>query len=161
MKRSGAGGRNIYIRIFFSFNKLKNLSTFIHILKIFTRFKCEVKFMANSTENLQVFKATIQNYNLTHEVKYRFNHLIIEFSFDDLWKLFEFDLVSEELKEQFAKLLDAADVTEDDYISYIDVLNFIKQHNFFNSSLPLFTLCIIKAMTKLKELYSKAPVIEW
>lgn len=160
MKRSGAGGRNIYIRIFFSFNKLKNLSTFIHILKIFTRFKCEVKFMANSTENLQVFKATIQNYNLTHEVKYRFNHLIIEFSFDDLWKLFEFDLVSEELKEQFAKLLDAADVTEDDYISYIDVLNFIKQHNFFNSSLPLFTLCMIKAMTKLKELYSKALVIE-
>lgn len=160
MKRSGAGGRNIYIRIFFSFNKLKNLSTFIHILKIFTRFKSEVKFMANSTENLQVFKATIQNYNLTHEVKYRFNHLIIEFSFDDLWELFEFDLVSEELKEQFAKLLDAADVTEDDYISYIDVLNFIKQHNFFNSSLPLFTLCMIKAMAKLKELYSKAPVIE-
>ena len=160
MKRSGAGGRNIYIRIFFSFNKLKNLSTFIHILKIFTRFKSEVKFMANSTENLQVFKATIQNYNLTHEVKYRFNHFIIEFSFEDLWKLFEFDLVSEELKEQFAKLLDAANVTEDDYISYIDVLNFIKQHNFFNSSLPLFTLCMIKAMAKLKELYSKAPVIE-
>ena len=160
MKRSGAGWRDIYIRIFFSFNKLKNLSTFIHILKIFTRFKSEVKFMANSTENLQVFKATIQNYNLTHEVKYRFNHLIIEFSFDDLWKLFEFDLVSEELKEQFAKLLDTADVTEDDYISYIDVLNFIKQDNFFNSSLPLFTSCMIKAMAKLKELYSKAPVIE-
>lgn len=112
------------------------------------------------TKDLQVFKATIQNYNLTHEIRYRFNHLIIEFSFDDLWKLFEFDLVSEELKEQFAKLLDAADITEDDYISYIDVLNFIKQHNFFNSSLPLFTLCMIKAMTKLKELYSKAPVIE-
>lgn len=98
MKRSGAGGRNIYIRIFFSFNKLKILSTFIHILKIFTRFKCEVKFMANSTENLQVFKATIQNYNLTHEVKYRFNHLIIEFSFDDLYKLFDLDFVSEDLR---------------------------------------------------------------
>lgn len=111
------------------------------------------------TKDLQVFKATIQNYNLTHEVKYRFNHLIIEFSFDDLYKLFDLDLVGEDFRDQFVKILDTCNVSEDDYISYIDVLNFIKQHNFFNSSLPLFTLCMIKAMAKLKELYSKAPVI--
>lgn len=45
------------------------------------------------TKDLQVFKATIQNYNLTHEIRYRFNHLIIEFSFDDLYKLFDLDVV--------------------------------------------------------------------
>ena len=112
------------------------------------------------TKDLQVFKATIQNYNLTHEIKYRFNHLIIEFSFDDLYKLFDLDLVGEELRDQFVKILDTCNFSDDDddYISYIDVLGFIKQHNFFNSSLPLFTLCMIKAMAKLKELYSKAPV---
>lgn len=118
----------------------------------------KVRIMTD-TKDLQVFKATIQNYNLTHEVKYRFNHLIIEFSFDDLYKLFDLDLVGEDLRDQFVKILDTCNVSEDDYISYIDVLNFIKQHNFFNSSLPLFTLCMIKAMAKLKELYSKAPVI--
>lgn len=112
------------------------------------------------TKDLQVFKATIQNYNLTHEVRYRFNHLIIEFNFDDLYKLFDLDLVSENLRDQFVRILDTCNVSDDDYISYIDVLNFIKQHNFFNSSLPLFTLCMIKAMSKLKELYTKAPVIE-
>lgn len=111
------------------------------------------------TKDLQVFKATIQNYNLTHEIRYRFNHLIIEFSFDDLYKLFDLDLVGEDLRDQFVKILDTWNISDNDYISYIDVLNFIKQHNFFNSSLPLFTLCMIKAMTKLKELYSKAPVI--
>lgn len=112
------------------------------------------------TKDLQVFKATIQNYNLTHEIRYRFNHLIIEFSFDDLYKLFDLDLVGEGLRDQFVKMLDTCNISDDDdYISYIDVLNFIKQYNFFNSSLPLFTLCMIKAMTKLKELYSKAPVI--
>lgn len=111
------------------------------------------------TKDLQVFKATIQNYNLTHEVRYRFNHLIIEFNFDDLYKLFDLDLVGEELRDQFVKILDTCNFSDDDdYISYIDVLGFIKQHNFFNSSLPLFTLCMIKAMAKLKELYSKAPV---
>lgn len=110
------------------------------------------------TKDLQVFKATIQNYNLTHEIRYRFNHLIIEFSFDDLYKLFDLDLVGEDLRDQFVKTLDTC-ISDDDYTSYIDVLNFIKQHNFFNSSLPLFTLCMIKAMAKLKELYSKAPVI--
>lgn len=115
--------------------------------------------MCTSTENLQVFKATIQNYNLTHEVRYRFNHLIVEFSFDDLYKLFDLDLVGEGLRDQFVKMLDTCNISDDDYISYIDVLNFIKQYNFFNSSLPLFTLCMIKAMAKLKELYSKAPVI--
>ena len=118
----------------------------------------KVRIMTD-TKDLQVFKATIQNYNLTHEIKYRFNHLIIEFSFDDLYKLFDLDLVGEDLRDQFVKILDTCNVSEDDYISYIDVLNFIKQHNFFNSSLPLFTLCMIKAMAKLKELYSKAPVI--
>lgn len=112
------------------------------------------------TKDLQVFKATIQNYNLTHEVRYRFNQLIIEFSFDDLYNLFDLDLVGEDLRVQFVKILDTCNVSDDDYISYIDVLNFNKQHNFFNSSLPLFTLCMIKAMAKLKELYSKAPVIE-
>ena len=113
------------------------------------------------TKDLQVFKATIQNYNLTHEIKYRFNHLIIEFSFDDLYKLFDLDLASEDLRDQFVKILDTCNFSDDDdYISYIDVLGFIKQHNFFNSSLPLFTLCMIKAMAKLKELYTKAPVIE-
>lgn len=111
------------------------------------------------TKDLQVFKATIQNYNLTHEIRYRFNHLIIEFSFDDLYKLFDLDLVGDDLRDQFVKMLDTWNISDNDYISYIDVLNFIKQHNFFNSSLPLFTLCMIKAMTKLKELYSKAPVI--
>lgn len=111
------------------------------------------------TKDLQVFKATIQNYNLTHEIRYIFNHLIIEFNFDDLYKLFDLDLVGEDLRDQFVKILDTCNVSDDDYISYIDVLNFIKQHNFFNSSLPLFTLCMIKAMAKLKELYSKAPVI--
>lgn len=111
------------------------------------------------TKDLQVFKATIQNYNLTHEIRYRFNHLIIEFSFDDLYKLFDLDFVSEDLRDQFDKMLDTCNISDDDdYISYIDVLGFIKQHNFFNSSLPLFTLCMIKAMAKLKELYSKAPV---
>lgn len=118
----------------------------------------KVRIMTD-TKDLQVFKATIQNYNLTHEIRYRFNHLIIEFSFDDLYKLFDLDLVGEDLRDQFVKILDTCNVSEDDYISYIDVLNFIKQHNFFNSSLPLFTLCMIKAMAKLKELYSKAPVI--
>ena len=116
------------------------------------------------TKDFQVFKTTIQNYNLTHEVRYRFNYLIIEFSFDDLYKLFDLDLVGEDLRDQFVKILDTCNVSDDDYISYIDVLGFIKQHNFFNSSLPLFTLCMIKAMAKLKELYSKAPVtpaIEW
>lgn len=112
------------------------------------------------TKDLQVFKATIQNYNLTHEVRYRFNHLLIEFSIDDLYKLFDLDLVGEDLRDQFIKILDTCNVSDDDYISYIDVLSFIKQHNFFNSSLPLFTLCMIKAMAKLKKLYSKAPVIE-
>jgi hypothetical protein len=111
------------------------------------------------TKDLQVFKATIQNYNLTHEIRYRFNHLIIEFNFDDLYKLFDLDLVGEDLRDQFVRILDTCNVSDDDYISYIDVLGFIKQHNFFNSSLPLFTLCMIKAMAKLKELYSKAPVI--
>ncbi len=111
------------------------------------------------TKDLQVFKATIQNYNLTHEIRYRFNHLIIEFSFDDLYKLFDLDLVGDDLRDQFVKMLDTWNISDNDFISYIDVLNFIKQHNFFNSSLPLFTLCMIKAMTKLKELYSKAPVI--
>lgn len=111
------------------------------------------------TKDLQVFKATIQNYNLTHEIRYRFNHLVIEFSFDDLYKLFDLDLVGDDLRDQFVKMLDTWNISDNDYISYIDVLNFIKQHNFFNSSLPLFTLCMIKAMTKLKELYSKAPVI--
>ena len=117
----------------------------------------KVIVMTNNND-LQVFKATIQNCNLTHEVRYRFNHLIAEFNFDDLYKLFDLDLVSEDLKDQFVKLLDTCNVSDDDYISYIDILAFIKQHNFFNSSLPLFTLCMIKAMAKLKELYSKAPV---
>lgn len=112
------------------------------------------------TKELQVFKATIQNCNLTHEVRYRFNHLIVEFNFDDVYKLFDLNLVSEDLRDKFVKLLDTCNVSDDDYISYIDILSFIKQHNFFNSSLLLFTLCMIKAMPKLKELYIKAPVIE-
>ena len=101
--------------------------------------------MSNSSSNLQVYTTFIIDASGGQDVRYRFNHLVIEIDYRCLYQMFEINNQPKEIQDNFITL-----ATPDNWVNYIDVLDFIKKHKYFSMSRPLFTWFLIEAFTTLR-----------